>query len=603
MAERSKRERQNPKMAIKIAIIDSGVKKNHPAFQKTSVKGFSLQIGHNGKVNKISDFTDTNGHGTAVFYLINSLTINKDITNIKIYFDNLELTQNIFESFLSYICDYYQFDIINISMGITNCTHTNKLQKICDHFYEKGTIIISAFDNDGAVSFPAALNHVIGVDGAEYIDSIGDYITIERDIVNVVGKMKYQKVAWIKPDYNIVKGNSFTCCYITAIICRMVQDDGLQEIQRRFFSEKYDRETTKGPCFRIENAVVFPFNKEIHVLASHEKLLPFNIKAYYSVALTGQIGRSVCSVLGYGENTKIIQDIENIDWSIFDTLILGHIDQLNSLSKRNYGNLLLSLAKKHDKYIYSFDGNGFSDEMNSEWFYAPEPKVEYILKRNGKLFQTNIPILCVCGTNSKQGKYSLQLYFRKRLMDVGYKVGQLGTEPTAILFGMDEVFHCGYNQHLNFSAEEIYLLINQMIWNITDKEPEIILAGCQSGLLPYNNSNVQQFPTIHRLCLEAIQPDAIILCINPFDDIEYVKRTINVAEGITGARVIGGVCFPSDYLEGWSGRLGKMERISFEKEQKIKDLYKKQLGLEIGMLDNPCDLDNLLALCLQFLSR
>ena len=63
------------------------------------------------------------------------------------------------------------------------------------------------------------------------------------------------------------------------------------------------------------------------------------------------------------------------------------------------------------------------------------------------------------GTNSSQGKYSVQLYFRRRLREVGYKVGQLGTEPSAVLFEMDEMFHCGYNQQIGFSIEVVILVI------------------------------------------------------------------------------------------------------------------------------------------------
>jgi hypothetical protein len=32
---------------------------------------------------------------------------------------------------------------------------------------------------------------------------------------NIIGKLMNQKVAWVKPEYSIVKGNSFTCCYVT----------------------------------------------------------------------------------------------------------------------------------------------------------------------------------------------------------------------------------------------------------------------------------------------------------------------------------------------------------------------------------------------------
>jgi len=45
----------------------------------------------------------------------------------------------------------------------------------------------------------------------------------------------------------------------------------------------------------------------------------------------------------------------------------------------------------------------------------------------GKLYKNDIPILGIFGTRSKQGKWSLQMELRKRLLADGYVVGLLGT--------------------------------------------------------------------------------------------------------------------------------------------------------------------------------
>jgi len=587
---------------MKIAILDSGVRKGHPAFESKAVEGFSLKVTETGEIQKGYDFEDTIGHGTAVYYLIKCLIPIADIVNIKIYFDQAEIHQSDFEYILEFIYNNFQFDIINISMGIVNCCSTMKMQAICDKFYQRNTIIVSAFDNEGAVSFPAALDHVVGVDGSESLLDIKDYIIKQNSIVNIVGKSKYQKVAWTFPDYNIVKGNSFTCCYVTAIISNLLQNNGSKRLQELLFSGKSIHHTTEKLPFKIINAAAFPFNKEIHALAGNEGLLSFNMVAYYSAAESGQVGRRISSVLGYTANQRTIQDVSQIDWESFDTLIIGHLNQLETLTRHDYSRKLINLACEHHKNIYSFDTIEVSKELHKNNIYIAKAAKEQIVKSEKKLFQTNIPIICVCGTNSRQGKYSLQLYFRKRLNEIGYKVGQLGTEPSAILFGMDEMFHCGYNQHIPLRLEEIYLLINQMLWNITNNNPEIILTGCQSGVLPYSYSNIKYFPTIHRICLEAMQPDVVVLCINPFDDIEYVRRTVYAIEGVTRARVIGCVCYPKDYSEDWKGNFSKTVRISKEKEEMIKNSYKKKLGLNVYMLDVPQELDDLLISCLEYMS-
>ncbi|MCI9414478.1 MAG: hypothetical protein HFJ79_04760 [Clostridiales bacterium] len=89
-------------MAIKIAILDSGVRANHPAFNKTRVEGFSLIV-DKGKVYPPKGFIDQIGHGTAIFYLIMKQLKNAEITNIKIYDKNSPLTQETFQLLLTYI--------------------------------------------------------------------------------------------------------------------------------------------------------------------------------------------------------------------------------------------------------------------------------------------------------------------------------------------------------------------------------------------------------------------------------------------------------------------------------------------------------------------
>lgn len=59
----------------KTAIIDSGVKCEHPAFSGSHIKGFSISVNDSGEVLIDKDFYDEIGHGTAVFYLIKTTQI------------------------------------------------------------------------------------------------------------------------------------------------------------------------------------------------------------------------------------------------------------------------------------------------------------------------------------------------------------------------------------------------------------------------------------------------------------------------------------------------------------------------------------------------
>lgn len=585
-------------MLLKIAILDSGIKKDHPAFYDSKINGFSLCINDDGNVERNDDFDDHIGHGTAIYYLINSQYNSAEIYNIRIIDLESCLNQEDIEKILQYIYEHFDFDIINISMGFVQCGNVTNLQNICNKLHEKGTIIVSAFDNDGAVSFPAALDNVVGVDSQDIQNLKNNYIYVENSIVNIVGKRHSMRVAWINPDYIFVNGSSFVCANVTVQIARQITEKGYFDIntlcdQAYYFKKKLEH---KVP-FNIKKAAVFPFNKEIHAIARFEDMLDFEVTDYYSTRITGQVGKTISDILPNCNNYKIVKNIDAINWDQFDTLILGHNEMLSILSGKDVGGSITDIAVKKGKNIYCFDPpeTFFAHEKIPSNLYCPMYTEDFFVKRFGKLYRTDKPVLSIIGTNSRQGKFSLQLYLRRKLMKRGFSVGNMGTEPSSLLFGFDAVFPCGYNGMIQLDIPQTITAVNELIWDITQKDPDIIITGGQSGFLAYNDSNARMFPSYHQIVFSAIQTDAIILCINPYDDIEFIERTIKAAEALSNGKVIGIVCFPIDASEGWKGRMGAKTRITQQKELELKKrlYYKFCDNIGVYMLDNSLEIDAL----------
>ena len=55
---------------------------------------------------------------------------------------------------------------------ITRCNNIARLYEVCRKLDEAGFILISAFDNDGAFSYPAVFDCVIGVISGDKCKSI-----------------------------------------------------------------------------------------------------------------------------------------------------------------------------------------------------------------------------------------------------------------------------------------------------------------------------------------------------------------------------------------------------------------------------------------------
>lgn len=589
-------------MGVRIAILDSGVKQNHPAFRDINVKGFSLRV-NSGIVEKNDNFSDNIGHGTGIFYLINSQVRNADIYNIKIFDTDNEIFQEDFEKIMEYLYLHYHFDIINLSMGFLSCGNIEKLHQICNNFSESGTIIISAFNNDGAVSFPAALNNVIGVDSQEGLEP-GDYIYVENSIINVIGSRRSTRIAWIEPDYIFAKGASFTCANFTAKIANHIAVNPSTKIESICWQKKsMIPKRVVRPPFQICRAAVFPFNKEIHAIARFEEMLAFEIVNYYAPRISGFVGKRICDVLPGCNNPKEIKNIEDIEWSTFDTMIIGHNETIGYITGESINKDLVSRALKEGKNIFSFDPPGCDKKYTSsnDGIYFPCIDHRCFTMRFGKLYRISRPVLCVIGTNSRQGKFSLQLILRQIFQKKGFNVGQFGTEPSSLLFGFDCVFPCGYNGLVKLDIPQTITAINEFIWEITQKDPDIVIAGCQSGLIPYNDYNALAFTSFHQIVFSAIQPDAIIVCINPYDDIEFIKRTIMTAEGISGGKVIGIVCYPLDSSIGWRGQFGEKHHISKQEEMELREKISQSLEhMSMYMLDSESDIQDLVSSIIDF---
>lgn len=66
-------------------------------------------------------------------------------------------------------------------------------------------------------------------------------------------------------------------------------------------------------------------------------------------------------------------------------------------------------------------------------------------------------------------------------MEAGYNIGQIGTEPSALLYGMDYVFPMGYNSSVYIKEYETVRYLNYVLNELCMNKKDIILVGSQSG--------------------------------------------------------------------------------------------------------------------------
>ena len=589
---------------MNIAIIDSGTKD-----YENITKGYNFRVKGDNEIIIENNFHDTYGHGTAVYSIIKKNNEECNYYIFKVIDQNDTIDEKIICTALEYIFNNLDIDIINMSLGTVSLSD-DRMYNICKRLYDKGVILVSAFDNEGAISYPAAFDCVIGVDGSDLCRKVDDFIFYEDKILNVAAKGGMQRVKWCEPDNIIVKGSSFACAHATNKIVNIYKNGikSFEEILEYFKSIAiqiiaYEEKEEKVFEYKIDRAVIFPFNKEMHNFVRYPELLDFKVMEVYDTKYSSNVGRKTTDVM-IDKSVKeyCIKNIDDIKWDLFDTLVIGHTEKLLSyIGKENIVDSLIKEAINRGKNIYSFDRIDKAEYKNDN-IYFPAVIDKYLPPlREGKLFYINKPVLGIFGTSSKQGKFTLQLELRKRLIDEGYQVGQLGTEPNALLFGLDCVYPVGYNRMVCLDEEEQIRYLNYKMNEIADGN-DLIIVGSQSGTVPNEYKNTSYYTYEQVNFLMATNPDAVVLCINYYDEINYIRRSINVIEQLGECKVLGLVVFPMIPEQTWKGMYGKRRKIRGTEAEEIKTMIIRSTGKNAYILGDSNDMKELMNKIIGFFS-
>lgn len=586
--------------STQIIVIDSGINLSHPKLAEFNVSGFGI-VGSDESYSISEQFDDAIGHGTAVSYIIKKMVPNSDLTVVKIFEDELTVLASKLLFTLSYIFQNVKCDILHMSLGMKICDDIPSLKKICQKLRDNGTIIVSAFDNDGSLSYPAVLSSVIGVDSSFLCKADDDFEYLAAgEGVNVLAKGIAQKVPWVSPQYVLQAGSSFSAAHVTGFIGKLMMngitsyDDILEEIKkkskRKYQKIQYNEIET---LFTIKKAICFPLNKEIHSIIRFSDLLSFDLQAIYDTKYGGKLNQLASDFVGKDiARDYLIKDYKQINWKgDFDTVILGHTDLIREKTGEDYLATFLKQCIENDKQLYSFDEtqsyNSLIPEITGRTKYIQYPKVK---KENisseqlGKLRVIGKPVLGIFGTSSRQGKLTLQLKLRRIIINQGYTVGQLGTEPSSLLFGFNAAYPMGYNSTVDVSGFDAIQMLNQLMGKIEDDNPDIIIVGSQSGTIPYSSVNLSFYTTPQLEFILGTQPDLAILCVNSNDDIDYVRRTIMTIEGLVRCKVIGLVIFPLEkeisLLQGYKQRI-----INDTDRTTVAEQFRTELNQKVYYLD------------------
>ena len=550
----SKNKKQNQDK-VKIAIVDSGIEAFHAGVNGVD-GGVRFHVGEDGGIERSNDYGDCVGHGTACAGIIRKKAPDALLYSVRIFDESLMADGQILIAAIQWCIDN-QMDVVNLSLGTTDVTFKVSLLDICQKASEAGLVLVAAESNDGRESYPAVFEEVIGVTGGAIYEMDGFYYRKGQSI-ECVARGDEQRVCWLDGKHIMTSGTSFAAPHITGIVARLLKQSpnaSIQNIrkllQEKALKEKVECETLTSSSHQssqlivkddyswIQKAALYPYNKEMHSLVRYRDMLGFELVGVGDPVGKGMVGKDAGEVIDESfANLRVSPNVRQA-MANADTLILGYVDQLARIRKRDLLREYVQIALDEGRNVFCFqeldpaiygDLYELADQKGLRLVYPHIQPAEVAQAIRGfrSLSPVDVPVLAVMGTSSQQGKFTLQMALRRQLIQAGYRVGQLGTEHHARLLGMDMAFPMGYASTLKMPLQSYVPYLDYKMREICQhKRPDIILTGSQSGTIPYDVMAHSTHTMSSLAFLLGVKPDACILVVNSIDAEAYVRDTID----------------------------------------------------------------------------
>ena len=559
---------------VRVAIIDSGLDTSRRDLAKSVVGGVSIRVGDDGAIRRSADYGDEAGHGTACAGIIGGLAPEAELSIIRIFDAFLTASASVLEAALEHAGEEGAH-VINASLGVTDTAVAGRLRDVCRSLHGAGICIVSAQPRGGERSFPAVFEEVIGVEDGEVRGRYGYHYRAGRPI-ECVARGGPRRVAWLDGEEALKSGASYAAPHISGIVALLKERHpaaGPEEM-RGLLESHATRPRSESPRGRGKKArgaggrgprrrgegqpasawmrrvVLYPFSKELHGLVRFRDLTGLEVVGVADPAGRRLVGKDAGEAIGAEPAGVVIGPALAGELAAGDTVILGYLDELGRIARRDLLREAIEAALAGNRNVYSLNA---VPELRYGDLYAESRRrglrltypsvsiaeVERTIREKAALGKIAVPVIGFFGTSSQQGKFTAQLALRRHLLKQGYRVGQLGTEHQSGLFGFDYTFPMGYASPLELPLQRFEPFVDAKLREIHhERKPDVLIVGSQSGTIPFSIDEPRTHHFVSLAFLLGAKPDVCVLAVNCMDPEEYVRDTIDAIRIVGKARTI-----------------------------------------------------------------
>ncbi len=211
---------------ITVAVLDSGIYKEHPDFDRVSILD-----GYDAVSHTVGVYSDVNGHGTQISSIIAAKRNNRsgmsgiadfvELFPIRVSDETGYVHSSDFIEAVYYAADA-GVDIINMSFG--GYIYSAQEETAMKYASACGCIMVSSSGNEatspdyaGMKSYPASYSDVISV-GACDSDGVVCSFSQHNEAVDMLAPGQNITVANVKGEYEVISGTSYSAAYVSGVI-------------------------------------------------------------------------------------------------------------------------------------------------------------------------------------------------------------------------------------------------------------------------------------------------------------------------------------------------------------------------------------------------